>query len=561
MNGHSVGVENGLSAGQTLCIVRSAVGAIATVATTITTTKAVHIMSKQYRTLRLILGDQLNASHSWYRQHDDSCLYVIAELKQETDYVRHHWQKICAFFAAMQNFAKALQASGHKVLHLTLDDTSKHADLPALIESLIAQYKVDQFEYQRPDEYRLLHQLRDFSAVQPMLTQEVCSEHFLLPYEEIKKQFQANKAHRMEMFYRRMRKRFNYLMDDGQPIGERWNFDSENRAKLKARDLDEVPEPLLFSSDVSAINERLKRHNVDGFGDSPDAIIWPINRSQSRDMLADFCQRLLPQFGRFQDAMTGQHNQHWSLYHSRLSFAMNAKILHPQQVIEAAIQAWQESPERIELAQVEGFVRQILGWREFVRGIYWANMPDYARANTLQAEQALPHYFWSAKTSMRCMSQAIGQSLEYAYAHHIQRLMVIGNFSLLAGIHPDHVDQWYLGVYIDAIEWVELPNTRGMSQFADGGLLASKPYAGSGQYINRMSDYCKGCHYKVRERTGKKSCPFNSLYWHFVQRHRQHFKHNPRMAMVYRNWDKQDHNTQQQILQQGQYYLDNIEHL
>lgn len=518
-------------------------------------------MPEKPHTLRLILGDQLNASHSWFRQRDDTCLYVIAELKQETNYVRHHWQKIYGFFAAMQCFAQALQASGHRVLHLTLDDTSQYTDLPDLLNGLIKEHKVSHFDYQRPDEYRLLEQLRTFSDTLSITTQESCTEHFLLPFAEINQQFKADKAHRMEMFYRRMRKRFNYLMDDDQPEGGRWNFDQENRAKLKADDLKLIPEPLLFNNDASDIRSRLERHNIDAFGEQPEAIIWPINRHQAREMLNDFCLRLLPYFGRFQDAMTGQHRQHWSLYHSRLSFALNAKILNPRQVIEAAISAWQDDPERIELAQVEGFVRQILGWREFVRAIYWVNMPAYASANTLQAKQQLPGYFWTGKTRMRCMEQSINQSLEYAYAHHIQRLMVTGNFSLLAGIEPEQVDAWYLGVYIDAIEWVELPNTRGMSQFADGGLLASKPYAGSGQYIHRMSDYCKNCHYKVRQRSGEGSCPFNSLYWHFMQRHRERFEKNPRMSMVYRNWDRQEPETRKQILQQGQIYLENIEQL
>jgi deoxyribodipyrimidine photolyase-related protein len=232
--------------------------------------------------------------------------------------------------------------------------------------------------------------------------------------------------------------------------------------------------------------------------------------------------------------------------------------LHPKQVIGAVIEHWQQHKKSIDIAQVEGFIRQILGWREFVRGIYWANMPAYNSANALEANRELPGYFWSGKTQMRCMQKSLGQSLDYAYAHHIQRLMVIGNFCLLAGIDPEQVDQWYLGVYIDAIEWVELPNTRGMSQFADGGLLASKPYAGSGQYINRMSDYCKSCHYDIKQRFGENSCPFNSLYWHFIDRHRQRFEANPRMKMVYNNWQKQSPGQRKKILQQGQHYLDHL---
>jgi len=274
-----------------------------------------------------------------------------------------------------------------------------------------------------------------------------------------------------------------------------------------------------------------------------------------------FCEHCLINFGRFQDAMTDQSDHRWSLYHSRLSFALNSKILHPYQVIQKAIDAYQDSQGRISLAQIEGFVRQILGWREYVRGVYWANMPAYSRKNTLAAQGALPDYFWTGDTKMNCMQQAIGQSLDYAYAHHIQRLMIIGNFCLLTGINPDEVDAWYLGVYIDAIEWVEMPNTRGMSQFADDGIVATKPYTAGGNYINKMSDYCKNCHYKIKEKTGEQACPFNSLYWRFMTTHRKRLEKNPRIGMVYRNWDKQNTSVQQATLEQAEYFIDNIEQL
>lgn len=509
--------------------------------------------------LRLILGDQLNARHSWYRETDPDTYYLIAELHQEATYVRHHVQKLCAFFASMQHFADALREAGHRVVHLTLDDTAHYTDLPTLIDAQIKQLGITRFEYQRPDEWRLMQQLRDYDCGLP--TRESDTEHFLLPFDEIFKQFKAGKSSRMEAFYRRMRKRFGYLMQGDEPIGERWNFDSENRQKMKPDDLTQVPAPLVFAQDVSDILGRIKRHKIAYIGEEQSSLIWPTRRSEALQLLEFFCQHQLPLFGRFQDAMTSQTEHKWSLYHSRISFALNAKMISPQQVIETAIAAWKQQPDRIDLAQIEGFVRQILGWREFIRAIYWVNQPEYGRLNALDAKQKLPDYFWSGKTSMRCMQQSIGQSLEFAYAHHIQRLMVTGNFSLIAQIDPDQVEQWYLGVYIDAIEWVEQPNTRGMVLFADNGIVASKPYAASGAYINRMGDYCKSCQYKVTEQTGVKACPFNSLYWGFMLKHRGRLSSNPRIAMLYKNWDKKTPEAQSAVLERSQWCLEHLDEL
>lgn len=253
--------------------------------------------------------------------------------------------------------------------------------------------------------------------------------------------------------------------------------------------------------------------------------------------------------------MSCQTEHSWSLYHCRLSFALNSKMLHPLDVITSAIDAYQAAPERISLPQIEGFIRQILGWREFVRGIYWCNMPKYESLNSLHATRPLPDYFWHGETQMQCMQQAIKQSLRFGYAHHIQRLMVTGNFCLLTGIAPDDVDAWYLGIYVDALQWVELPNTRGMSQFADGGIIATKPYVASGNYLNKMSDYCQHCHYNVKNKVGPDACPFNSLYWHFLQRHEALFSNNPRMTILYRQWYRQDEATRHAILTQAEQYL------
>ncbi len=516
-------------------------------------------MTNKYKTLRLILGDQLNASHSWYRDKDSSVLYVIAEQYQEASYVKHHIQKIAAFFLAMHGFVTALEAAGHNVRYLELDESAAFADLPVLINEQCKQHEVSHFEYQRPDEYRLWKQLEEL-GLEPINVSKACvdTEHFMLPFDQLNRYFTAGKGTRLEGFYRKMRKAHNIMMDGDQPSGGQWNFDLENRSKLKKTDLPAIPKPLLFENQVGELLSRLDKHNIAHFGEIGETLVWPITRKQSLELLDYFCQYGLPNFGRFQDAMTANSEHAWSLYHSRLSFAINAKILSPLTVINRAIEEFESRPDDIDLAQIEGFVRQIIGWREFVRGIYWVNMPDYASANALDASRDLPDYFWSGETKMRCMQQSLTQSLEYAYAHHIQRLMVIGNFCLLAGIDPDQVDQWYLGVYIDAIEWVEMPNTRGMSQFADDGLIASKPYTASGSYINRMSDYCSGCHYKVKEKIGESACPFNSLYWHFMDRHKDKFGKNARIGMVYRNLEKMDESLRRDTLKRADWILDNL---
>ncbi|EDK26768.1 hypothetical protein VSWAT3_06801 [Vibrionales bacterium SWAT-3] len=517
-----------------------------------------------YKTVRLILGDQLNIEHSWFAHVSDEVIYIIAELKQETDYVASHIQKVAAFFSAMGYFAEELTQRGHQVLHLTLDDTAQFKDLDAVLQHYTNEFNAEKFEYQRPDEYRLLEQLNKLKL--PNTFKGSCdSEHFMFPFSEIEEQFPKDKHIMMEHFYRRMRKRFDILLDDGKPVGGKWNYDANNRKKLKKQDIENLPQPLMFANDISPILERIERHQVVTIGQVGDQLLWPVNRAQSLSLLAHFCQVCLPLFGHFQDAMTVEHDSKWSLYHSRLSFSLNSKLLSPNEVIDAALSAYHASSKQgaptIDIAQVEGFIRQILGWREYIRAVYWANMPAYATKNHYSADRALPHYFWDGQTQMNCMKHAIDQSLKYAYAHHIQRLMVTGNFCLITGIAPDQVDGWYLGIYVDAIEWVEMPNTRGMALFADGGIVGTKPYSASGSYINRMSDYCKGCHYKIKERRGESSCPFNSLYWRFMNEHREALNRNPRMGMLYRSWDNMDEQEQQAILDTAEQRLMNLENL
>ncbi|KZY59958.1 deoxyribodipyrimidine photolyase [Oleiphilus sp. HI0078] len=523
---------------------------------------------QSYKTLRLILGDQLNADHSWFKTKDPSVLYVIAELHQEQTYVKHHVQKTCAFFKSMQNFSEALIKAGHHVRHLTLDDTAEYKTLNELLISIATTHHCSVIQYQRPDEYRLLQQLNELSAKTKQTLEITCfdTEHFILPFEDIPKYFNQGKHVRMENFYRAMRKRFNILMENDKPIGDQWNFDADNRNTFKKDDLAAIPQPLIFANEVSDILQRLKRHQIKVMGKQEPNLLWPCSRAQSKKILQHFCTTCLPNFGRFQDAMTQNSDHAWSLYHSRLSFSINTKMLHPLDVIQAAINAFEKSQQnpsiaQINLAQVEGFIRQILGWREYVRGMYWINMPEISSLNALTATRPLPKWFWDGNTKMNCLNKAITQSLNYAYAHHIQRLMITGNFALLTGLNPDDVDAWYLGIYIDAIEWVELPNTRGMALSADGGLIATKPYAASGNYINKMSDHCKSCHYSVKEKTGSKACPFNSLYWHFLDTHKKTFKKNPRMAFPYKTWHRIDEPQQSEILQHAQKLLDNLDTL
>ncbi|KZX01903.1 deoxyribodipyrimidine photolyase [Pseudoalteromonas luteoviolacea] len=523
-------------------------------------------MVDKYKTLRLILGDQLNASHSWYTNKNDDTLYVIAELHQETSYVKHHVQKVCAFFAAMQAFSHALIKVGHKVSYFTLDDTKHYTQLPALLNSLIEKHKIELFEYQLPDEYRLRSQLSEFGNKLSIASNAYETEHFYLSDSELGSYFKAGKKHRLEAFYRKMRTRFNILMEGEHPLGGEWNFDSKNRNKLRQNDLSEIPEPLVFANDVSDIGERLKRHNVSTFGAYHEQLLWPINRVQARELILAFCKTQLSKFGFFQDAMTCNADdmytqKQWSLYHSRLSFALNSKIISPAFVVDTVVNYYYDHTNEVDIAQIEGFVRQIIGWREFVRGIYWVNMPEYAQLNALGAERELPRWFWTGETKMNCQKHAIKQSLDYAYAHHIQRLMVTGNFCLIAGIDPRQVDDWYLGVYIDAIEWVEMPNTRGMSQFADGGIVASKAYAASGNYINKMSDYCSSCHYDIKSVDGQNACPMNSMYWHFMTSHEAEFSKNPRNKMIYSSWNKKQPEQREKTLSRAMGYLNSLSDL
>lgn len=509
-----------------------------------------------YTTLRLILGDQLNAQHSWFQQVDHQVLYVLMEIEPESAYVKHHIQKIIGIFGAMRQFEAQLAANGHATCYYKITDAKNQQSFAKNLNALIEEYAIQGFEYQLPDEYRLDQLLQNYAATLSISSKAVDTEHFYTKREDLAAFFEHRKTTIMEPFYRSMRQKHGVLMEGAKPVGGAWNYDKENRKKLPRKH--EVAPPYLLEQDVSLIYKDIQAANLPFIGTvEPKSFVWPMNRADALALLEDFLVRMLPYFGLYQDAM---HGDHWSLYHSRLSFALNIKLISPKEVILVVERVYQ-SNEQVDIAQAEGFIRQILGWREFMRGIYWREMPNYQNLNKLNATRALPSYFWTGKTKMNCLQKSIQQSLDYAYAHHIQRLMVTGNFCLLTGINPNEVDEWYLGIYIDAFEWVEITNTRGMSQFADGGIVATKPYCASANYINKMSNYCQGCFYNKKEKVGEKACPFNALYWNFIHHNAALLQSNPRMGMVYRIWEKFSSEEQTVILRQALKYLNHIEQL
>ncbi len=509
------------------------------------------------KTLRLILGDQLNGNHSWFKTVDEAVVYVLMEIRSETDYATHHIQKVVGFFAAMRAFAETLQSNGHQVIYLKLSDQENLQAFDKNLEALIKMHKITHFEYQFPDEYRLDELLKNYCSTLTIPHAVVDSEHFFTTRNELATFFEGKKMLLMESFYRAMRKKHDVMMDGAQPLNGQWNFDHDNRKKLPKNH--KPIAPFVFDNDVTAIYNEIASTDIKTIG-TIDAqhFVWPINRTQSLALLDFFIAECLSLFGSYQDAMTPNE---WSLYHSRISFAMNIKMISPQEVIDKAVAAWKQLPNEIEFNQLEGFVRQIIGWREYMRGIYWMKMPEYESLNFFNHQEKLPDWFWTGKTKMNCLKDSIQQSLQFAYAHHIQRLMVTGNFALLAGIHPDEVDAWYMGIYIDAIQWVEITNTRGMSQFADGGIVGTKPYVSSAAYIDKMSHYCGSCFYNKALKTGDMACPFNSLYWNFYDRHEDKLAKNPRIGMMYNVWKRMKPDDKAALLEQADFYLKNINSL
>lgn len=509
------------------------------------------------KSLRLILGDQLNPEHSWYQRCDSSVLYCLMEIRAESEYVKHHIQKISGLFAAMRSFSQVLKSKGHRVTYIKISDPTNRHNFLENLQLLCQKYSVETFAYQLPDEYRLDILFKSIASTLDIPTKVYDTEHFLTKRDELKTFFEGKKTYLMESFYRAQRKKYQVLMDGKQPISGKWNYDLENRKKLTNMEL--IPKPKFPQNDLTKVYQEVIEADLPFIGKiNPRQFIWPINSEQAEEIFDAFLETQLPLFGTYQDTMV---QENWTLFHSRISFALNTKMLQPIHVVRKAEEYWKQNEEKISIAQVEGFIRQILGWREYMRGVYWAQMPSYANKNYFYHTRPLPNYFWTGDTKMNCISTTVKQSLDHAYAHHIQRLMVTGNFLLMAGINPDEVDVWYLGIYIDAFEWVEITNTRGMSQYADGGIVATKPYVSSASYLHKMGDYCSNCFYEKNRKTGERACPFNSLYWHFLHENQNKLQGNPRMGMMYRVWNKFSLENQESILSQARIYLEQLEHL
>jgi len=484
------------------------------------------------RNLVVVLGDQLDPNSAALNEFDPAQDAVwMSEASEESTRVWSAKARIAIFLAAMRHFRDALRERGWVVHYRELGD--------GIEENLTLRFEAD-VRRLRPNALIMVqagewHLARAFEKIAigtgvPLHVKE--DEHFFCTHEDFRQHAKGRKQLRMEFFYRELRRKHGVLMDGDEPEGGTWNYDAENRESFGKNGPDSLrPRPRRFEPDavtrevIALVNERFK--NNPG---SLDAFDWPVTPADADLALQDFIKYRLPEFGRWQDAMWT--NEPW-LFHSRLSAAMNLKLLSPRRVIAAAEKAFRSG--RAPLASVEGFIRQILGWREYVRGVYWLLMPGYLKRNTLDAQQPLPAFYWTGDTDMVCLRDTIGQTLRHGYSHHIQRLMVTGLFALLWGAQPQQVHEWFLAVHVDAVEWVELPNTLGMSQYADGGVMASKPYIASGKYIQRMSNYCAGCKFDPAQRTGPKACPFTTLYWDFLQRHEAMLAKNPRTVMQVRN--------------------------
>ncbi len=479
--------------------------------------------------LVLVLGDQLSDTVAALDHADKATdVVVMAEVADEASYVPHHPKKIAFLFAAMRKFADRLQAEGWKVRYTRLDDPGNTGSIVGELLRRADETGAQEVLATEPGEWRLISALEDC----PIPVHQFPDSRFLCSHAEFESWAADRKELRMEWFYREMRRKTGLLMDGDKPAGGKWNYDHDNR-KPAPGDIGSGG-PMHFAPDTQTqeVLDLVAARFGDNFG-SLDPFWFATDQTQARQALAHFIHNALPKFGDYQDAMLAGNR---FLYHAVISMYLNVGLLGWREICEAAAEAYRSGDAPLNAA--EGFIRQIIGWREYMRGIYFREGPGYTRRNVLNHTRDLPAFYWSADTDMACVRAAVEQTRDEAYAHHIQRLMITGNFALLAGVDPAQVHEWYLAVYADAFEWVEAPNVIGMSQFADGGVVGSKPYISGGNYIHKMSDYCKGCAYSVGDKTGDKSCPFNSLYWAFLDRHRARFAKNPRMAQMYRTWDK-----------------------
>ncbi len=500
------------------------------------------------RNLILVLGDQLNRDASAFDGFDLKQDAVwMAEVDQESTHIWSSKQRIALFISAMRHFAQSLRQEKIALHYSVLDEPKNTQTLEGELLKTVADCKPKRLIMTAPGDWRVLEKIKQLS-IQTGVELEIREDrYFFSTVREFFEHAKGRKQLRLEYWYRELRKKHGVLMDDDSPAGGEWNFDSENRGSFGKEGPPPIPPPLRLKPDgitaqtIDLVNSRFASHpgsvatSASGFG-------WPVNRQDALRVLDDFIQNRLPSFGQYQDAMWT--DEPW-LFHSHIASALNLKLLSAQEVVTAAEESYRQGLAPI--AAVEGFIRQILGWREYVRGIYWMNMPKYLELNALKANQPLPAFFWDGNTQMHCLSQTITQSLHTGYAHHIQRLMVTGLYALLLGVKPKEIHAWYLSVYVDAVEWVELPNVIGMSQFADGGLMASKPYIATGKYIDRMSNYCKRCAFKPDQSTGPNACPFTTLYWDFLIRHESAMSKNPRMLMQVRNLGRMTDQAKQAI--------------
>ena len=500
------------------------------------------------RRLVVVLGDQLDADAAAFDGFDPARDAVwMAEVAEESTHVVSSQPRTALFLAAMRHFAQALREAGRTVHYTRLDDDGNRGSLAAELVATIDRLQPEALVLTAPGEHRVLQALRGAAASRGLALEIRPDRHFFGTVREFADWARPRRELRLEFFYREMRRRHRVLMDgedsgDGEagdvPAGGRWNFDTDNRADFGRGGPAERPEPPRFEPDATTREVlALVRRRFAGHPGRLDSFAWPVTRAQALQALARFVDERLPHFGRWQDALWPR--EPW-LWHSQLSAALNLKLLQPREVVAAAEAAYRAG--RVPIASAEGFVRQILGWREYVRGVYWTRMPGYVELNALDARLPLPAFYWSGDTPMACLADAIGQTLEHGYAHHIQRLMLTGLYALLLGVDPKAVHAWYLAVYVDAVEWVELPNTLGMSQWADGGLMASKPYVASGRYIEKASggSLCARCRFRPGERTGERACPFTTLYWDFLARHEARLQGNARMAMPLRQLQRLD---------------------
>jgi deoxyribodipyrimidine photolyase-related protein len=505
-------------------------------------------------TLVPVLGDQLSHGLSSLAGVDPvDTIILMVEVDEEATYVAHHKAKLAYILSAMRHHAADLRAAGWRVDYVTLDDPDNSGSFTGELVRAVERHSPSSIRVTEAGEWRVQAMLDRWADLFEMPVEIVPDDRFLCSHAEFEQWVGTRKQLRMEFFYREMRRKSGLLMDGDKPDGGKWNFDADNRKPAK-RDL-MMPRPLHFEPDATTreVIAMVEARFAGNMGKT-DRFGFAVTRADALRQQTHFLDHALPQFGDYQDAMlTGEP----FLWHSILSPYINSGLLDPIELCRAVEERYRQG--KVPLNSAEGFIRQIIGWREYVRGIYWHSGPEYVDRNALGETRDLPRFYWTGETQMHCLAQAIGQTLDYAYAHHIQRLMITGNFALLIGADPKQVHIWYLEVYADAYEWVELPNTLGMSQFADGGLLGSKPYASSGAYINRMSDYCGSCRYDVLQRIGPDACPFNALYWDFLARNEKKLRPNTRMAMPYRNWDRMTEADREALRAQAKAFLESLD--